>query len=101
MKYPSENWDFDMSVTDRLRKSNIKVLTVNDFAFLEVHSDKTVEVPVQDTRTKRMVHMLATNMRKMTDKYPQLREEMTAEMREFYSQELIDLIEVEGVDRLV
>lgn len=80
LKYPSENWELDSSITERLQKFNIKPITVNDYAFLEVHSDKTVEVPVQDTRTKRLVHLLTTNLKKMSEKYPKLKEELNAEI---------------------
>ncbi len=100
-KFPNENWDMDSSITERLRSSNIKPITVNDFSFLEVHSDKTVEVPVQDVRTKRLIHLLTTNMKKMSEKYPKLKEELNAEIIELFNQEIIDLIEVDEFDRLI
>lgn len=100
-KYPNDNWEIDSSITERLRSSNIKPITVNDFSFLEVHSDKTVEVPVQDVRTKRLVHLLTNNLKTMSEKYPKLKEEMNAEILELFNQEIIDLIEVDEFDRLV
>jgi hypothetical protein len=33
---------------------------------------KVVEVPVQDSRTKALIHKLATEMRRLYTKYPQL-----------------------------
>ena len=51
-----------------------------------MHSDKTVEVPVQDTRTKRMIHLLATNLKQLSEKYPKLKGEMSQELQQFFSQ---------------
>jgi hypothetical protein len=33
---------------------------------------KTVEIPVQDARTKHLIHLLATNYKKLFTKYPKL-----------------------------
>ena len=73
MKYPNDNWDVDASITDKLRTLKIEPMNVKDYCFLEVHTDKTVEVPVQDTRTKNMIHLLMTNIRKLSEKYPQIK----------------------------
>lgn len=63
--------------------------------------DRTVEVPVQDTRTKSLIHSLSKEMKRLTSKYPQLRDDMDSRLMEYFQQELIDLVEVDELDRLV
>ena len=63
--------------------------------------DKVVEVPIQDARTKHLIHMLATQMKKNFDKYPKLRDECDSRLYEFFQQELIDVIESDELDRVV
>jgi hypothetical protein len=41
---------------------------------LERFSERTIEVPVQDARTKHLLHLFAVQMRKFTAKYPKLNE---------------------------
>lgn len=60
-----------------------------------------MEVPVQDVRTKRLVHLLTNNLKTMSQKYPKLKEELNAEILELFNQEIIDLIEVDEFDRLI
>ena len=62
---------------------------------------RTVEVPVQDARTKALIHKLAKELNRLTIKYPALNKEISSELSEFFSQEIIDLIEVDELDRLV
>ena len=52
-----------------------------------------MEVPIQDARTKHLIHLRATQMKKNFDKYPKLREECDTRLYEFFQQELIDVIE--------
>ena len=68
---------------------------------LERFSEKVIEVPVQDTRTKQLIHLLSVQMKKFTGKYPKLQEEMDQRLTEYFQEELIDVMEVDEVDRLV
>lgn len=54
--------------------------------------DKLIHVPTQDSRTKYLIHMLATQMKKYMDKYPKLKEECDVRLYEFFQQDLIDVI---------
>ena len=45
--------------------------------------------------------MLAVQMKKFTSKYPKLMDEMDVRLTEFFQQELIDIIEVDELDRVV
>ena len=73
-KYPTERADLDYEITNILQRANVSAYTVNGTEIVEVTSSKTVEVPVQDSRTKHLIHMLAVQMKKFFEKYPKLRE---------------------------
>ena len=45
--------------------------------------------------------MLAVQMKKFTDKYPKWKGEMDIRLTEFFQQELIDILEVDELDRIV
>jgi hypothetical protein len=68
---------------------------------MEVYSERQVEIPVQDSRTKRLIHILASQMKQLTIKYPKLRAEINLELQEYFSQELIDIIEVDELEKIV
>jgi hypothetical protein len=61
----------------------------------------TVQIPVQDTRTKALIQKLASEMRRLCTKYPKLASEISPELSEYFSQEILDVIEVDELDRLV
>jgi hypothetical protein len=100
-KYPNERFEFGSDLTSLLQKSGVVAYDSKGYTTVEVRSDKTVEVPVQDGRTKHIIHLLATNLKRLTGKYPKLSEEFDPELREFFQQELIDAIEVDSLDRIV
>jgi hypothetical protein len=60
-----------------------------------------VEVPVQDARTKHLVHLFAVQLKKYVEKYPKLRDECDGRLTEFFQQEIIDLIESDDFERVV
>lgn len=94
--------DIDSKIFDVLKDHKISVYkTANDIVHLERFSERTVEVPVQDARTKHLMHMLAVQMKKFTSKYPKLLDEMDVRLTEFFQQELIDIIEVDELDRVI
>lgn len=94
--------DMDNRIFDMLKDQKITVFkTSNDIVHLERFSERTVEVPVQDARTKHLMHMLAVQMKKFTSKYPKLIDEMDVRLTEFFQQELIDIIEVDELERVV
>ena len=99
---PSIRVDVDSKVFEMLRDQKISVFkTSGEAVHLERFSEKVIEVPVQDARTKQLIHMLAVQMKKFTSKYPKLHDEMDQRLVEFFQEELIDMIEVDEVDRLV
>jgi len=96
-----ERVDFDTDITPLLLQSNIQVSTVSGVTQIERFTERIVEVPVQDARTKHLIHLLAVHMKKFVDKYPQLRSELDTRLFEFFQQEIIDVIEVDELDRVV
>ena len=96
-----EKVDFDTDITPLLLQSNIQVSVVGGVTQIERFTERTVEVPVQDARTKHLIHLLAVHMKKFVDKYPQLRSELDTRLFEFFQQEIIDVIEVDELDRVV
>jgi hypothetical protein len=99
---PSFNLTLDSRVFEMLKEHKINVYKVaGDILNLETFSERTIEVPVQDARTKHLLHLLATNLKRLTLKYPKLQAEMDGKLMEFFQQELIDIIEVDEMDRLV
>ncbi len=100
-KYPSERFELDTQITDILNRTSVRTFNVGEIQTVEVHSEKVIEVPVQDSRTKHLIHMLATNLKRLSGKYPKLLEEIDGRLVEFFQQELIDVIEVDELDRIV
>ncbi len=70
---PTLRLDIDPKIFEILRDHKISVFkTGGDIVHLERFSERTVEVPVQDARTKHLIHLLAVQMKKFTGKYPKL-----------------------------
>jgi hypothetical protein len=64
-----------------LRQHKINVYkTSGDVLQLERFSERTIEVPVQDARTKHLLHLFAVQMKKLTSKYPKLLNEMDGKL---------------------
>lgn len=79
-RYPNERAEFDYEITNILQRANVSAYSVNGIETIEVHSEKTVQVPVQDSRTKHLIHLLATNMKMLSTKYPKLLTEIDAKL---------------------
>lgn len=74
---PGVRLDIDAKVFDVLKDHKIAIFkTAGDIVHLERFSERTVEVPVQDARTKHLIHLLAVQMKKFCGKYPKLLDEM-------------------------
>lgn len=57
-----------------LRAENMQVSIVNGLVNVVETQERVIEVPIQDSRTKHLIHMLAVQMKKYFDKYPKLKE---------------------------
>ncbi len=100
-KYPSERFELDNGITSILLGRNIRTTVINNVLQVEKNVDKIVEVPVQDTKTKNLIRKLATEMKRITTKYPQLIGDIDKRLLEYVSDELIEQIEVDELDRIV
>jgi hypothetical protein len=101
LQNPSARFEFDSTIFDILQGERIDTAVVGGVLQVERFTEKTVEVPVQDARTKHLIHLLAIQMKKFFEKYPKLRDEIDSRLFEFFQQEIIDVIEVDEIDRVV
>ena len=100
-KYPNDQFDLDYEISNLLQKHNVSTYNVNGIETIEVKSEKTVEIPVQDIRSKALLHALTINLKKLSAKYPKLLSEFDTRLTEYFSEELIDVLQVDEIDRLV
>lgn len=91
-KYPQDRFDFDRDLEGLLQKTNVRTYNVNGVETIEVRSERTVEVPVMETRTKGLLHLFVTQLRDLSAKYPKLLTEFDSRISEYFSQELIDVL---------
>lgn len=101
MKSQGVRFENESTLDNLLRSENIQTSIANGVVNLIETRDKVIEVPIQDARTKHLIHLLAVQMKKNFDKYPKLREECDARLYEFFQQELIDVMESDELDRVV
>lgn len=100
-KYPNDRFDLDAEITSLLQRVNVRTYNVSGIETIEVRSERTVEVPVLDVRTKGLIHLFATSLKTLSARFPRILTELDARVVTFFSQELIDVIEVDEIDRIV
>lgn len=66
-------FEYEGNLNALLRDEKIETSVVNGVLNLTDIKERVVEVPIQDARTKHLIHMLATQMKKYFEKYPKLR----------------------------
>lgn len=93
--------DYESELTRLLNSEGLEIREWKGIAEVVDWHEKVVEVPVQDVRTKHLIHLFATQMKKYVDKYPKLREECDIRLTEFFQQEVIDLLEADDFERVV
>jgi len=99
---PNIRIDVETRLFDMLKDMKLNVFKMSgDVVHLERFSERTIEVPVQDSRSKHLLHLLTIQMKKFTSKYPKLADEMDVRLTEFFQQELIDILEVDELDKVV
>lgn len=79
-KYPNERFTLNADLSNLLQKSGVVAYNTNGFTTIETNTHKTVEVAVQDSRTKHLIYLLATNLRRLSTKYPKLSSEFSPEL---------------------
>ena len=84
---PSLRIEVDRELFDLMQNERINVERVEGGVVrLERFTERTVEVPVQDARTKHLLHLLASQLKKLSLKYPKILLEMDARLTEFFQQ---------------
>lgn len=94
-------FEHEAALDQLIRSENLQVSALNGITTVVETREKIVEVPVMESRTKSLIHLLATQMKKNFDKYPKLRDECDSRLFEFFQQEMIDVIEADEMDRIV
>jgi hypothetical protein len=100
-KYPNDRFDLDSEITGLLQRLNVRTYNVNGVETIEVKSERTVEVPVMDIRTKGLIQLFARSLKTLSSRYPRISQELDSRIVEFFSQELIEVIDVDEIDRIV
>lgn len=101
LKTSGVKFEYESNLSQLLTAEGLDISVINGIANVTDFREKIVEVPVQDARTKHLIHLLAIQMKKYFEKYPKLREECDVRLSEFFTQEIIDLIEADDFDRVV
>jgi len=83
---PGVKLDFESNINQFLNAEGLEISLVDGIANVIDYREKIVEVPIQDARTKHLIHLLAIQMRKYFEKYPKLREECDVRLTEFFTQ---------------
>lgn len=94
-------FEHESNLSALLQEESLEVAVVDGVLNFTNYREKVVEVPIQDSRTKHLIHMLAIQMKKYFEKYPKLREECDSRLYEFFQQEIIDIMEVDELERVV
>ncbi len=94
-------FEYESNLSALLREESLDVSVVNGVLHFTDFREKVVEVPIQDARTKHLIHMLAIQMKKYFEKYPKLRDECDSRLFELFQQEIIDVMEVDEFERVV
>lgn len=88
-------FDYESNLNQLLNAEGIQISNINGLAHIIENQERVIEVPIQDSRTKHLIHMLASQMKRFIDKYPKLQSEIDVRLSEFFQQELIDVIEAD------
>lgn len=67
-------FEYESNLTALLRDESLEASVVDGVLNFTDFREKVVEVPIQDARTKHLIHMLAIQMKKFFEKYPKLRD---------------------------
>ena len=98
-KYPNERFALTPELTALLQKSNVITYNTNGVTTLAYARDRNI--PVLEGRTKHFFGLLVLNLRKLSEKYPQIRGELDAEVLEIFNEDLLAQIGVDDLHRIV
>lgn len=76
-------------------------MNVNGIIEIEKESRIEREIPVQDARTKALITSLGRYVKKLLTKYPKLKQDLDVQVQEYLSQDLLDVIVDDDLDKIV
>lgn len=76
-------------------------VNVNGIIEIEKESRIEREIPVQDARTKALITSLGRYVKKLLTKYPKLKQDLDVQVQEYLSQDLLDVIVDDDLDKIV
>ncbi len=86
LKAQGIRFEYESNLSALLKEESLDFSVVNGVLHFTDFREKVVEVPIQDARTKHLIHMLAIQMKKYFERYPKLREECDSRLFEFFQQ---------------
>lgn len=76
-------------------------VNVNGIIEIEKESRIEREIPVQDARTKALITSLGRYVKKLLTKYPKLKQDLDVQVQEYLSQDLLDVIVDDDLDKII
>lgn len=74
---PNIRINMERNIFDILQREKVQAFKTEKGAiFVSDFSQRTVEVPVQDARTKHLLHLFASELKRLFTKYPKLQTEI-------------------------
>ena len=101
LKSSGIEFEYKATLDSLIRSEGLRTSVVNGAVHIDRPYEKVIEVPVMDSHTKSLIHLLSVQMKKNFDKYPKLRDECDPRLIEFFQQEMIDVIQADAMDRIV
>ncbi len=91
------------NIFELLKQEKVVAAQVASGAVFISHTtgSRTIEVPVQDARTKHLIHLLAHELKGLFLRYPKIQCEIDPKLAEFLQQEIIDVIEADEMEKLI
>lgn len=84
---PNLRIDVDKNLLDLLSSERVTIDRIDGgVVFMERFLEKTIEVPVQDARAKHLLHLFASELKRLSGKYPKILSEMDVRMTEYFQQ---------------
>lgn len=79
--------DIDRNLNDLLSSERVTIDRIEGgVVFMERFLEKVIEVPVQDARTKHLLHIFASELKRLSGKYPKILNEMDVRLTEYFQQ---------------
>jgi hypothetical protein len=93
---PGIRINLDNRLFDIMRQERVEAYKAeNGVVFVDAFTERTIEIPIMDDRSKRLLTIFAVQLKRFIEKYPKLADEMDIRVTEFLQREIIDTINVD------